>query len=62
MRIKNETSLHDEEKPNLCLSGHSMWRTVECCGPNSGPDTDIIECSRCGQQRKASCNFDEDYD
>ena len=31
------------------------WRTVACDG-----DTDVVECSKCGLQRLASCNFDED--
>lgn len=32
---------------------HASWRVVRCDN-----DTDTIECSRCGQQREASCNFE----
>jgi hypothetical protein len=33
-----------------------VWRTVKCDG-----DTDIIECARCGKQKPARCNFDDEY-
>lgn len=59
MRIQNTKTLHTEEKPGCPLH---EWRVVECCGPNSGPDRDIVECSKCGRQETQYCNFDEDYD
>jgi hypothetical protein len=62
-RIRNDISLHDEEKPELCpfINGvrvHALWRVVLCDSKN---DTDIVECSRCGQQKRVRCNFDDDY-
>ena len=32
------------------------WRTIVC-----DDTTDVVECSRCGYQRLAKCNFDEEY-
>lgn len=58
-RIVGGHSLHETEKPELCPNGyHDHWRVVDCCGQED--DRDIIECSRCGQQRNAACSFDED--
>ena len=57
LRVRGGHSLHDEEKPELCRNScHGHWRTVSCDG-----EIDIIECARCGQQRKTRCNFDEEY-
>lgn len=39
------------------LPDHALWRTVACDG-----DTDVVECSRCGKQRLAACDFDDEYD
>ena len=62
MRIKSDTSLHSQEKPELCPGNvHAYWRCIECCGPNSGDGYDILECSRCGQQKTVLCCFDDDY-
>lgn len=59
-RIAGKSSLHAEEKPELCPDGHhETWRVVLCDYKN---DTDVIECSRCGQQKEATCNFDDEYD
>ena len=56
-RVRGGHSLHDEEKPALCRNGyHEHWRTVSC-----NNEVDVIECSRCGQQRTTRCTFDEDY-
>ena len=60
-RIVGGHSIHAEEKPELCHSDSQCgnWRCVSCC--EFAPDVDIIECSRCGKQRKTRCNFDEEY-
>lgn len=57
-RVRNEFSLHDEEKPDKCsFPGHQgTWRSLVCNG-----ERDIVECSRCGHQRTMRCNFDEEY-
>lgn len=57
-RVRNELSLFNEHRPELCKPsepcGHA--RVIECDG-----ETDVIECSKCGKQRKALCSFDDDY-
>lgn len=59
-RIISEHSLHAVEKPLLCPDGkHAHWRTISCC--KVAPDTDVIECSRCGKQLWTTCDFDEEY-
>ena len=61
-RFRGEYSLHAEEDPSKCPNGyHAQWRTIECSGA-AGFDRDIIECSRCGQQKNVRCNFAEEYD
>jgi transcription elongation factor Elf1 len=58
-RIQNEHSLFPAEIPGNCPLGNhnkARWRTVEC---KNGRD--VIECSRCGQQREQACDFDEEY-
>ena len=53
-RVATNHSLHAAEKdigPHTC-----HWRTIECDG-----ETDVVECSKCGKQRTAPCNFDDDY-
>lgn len=56
-RVKGGHSLFDVEMPEKCpASGHANWRTVAC-----DYETDVIECSRCGKQRLAECDFDEEY-
>lgn len=51
------SSLHAEENPAMCPNyAHASWRVVRCDN-----DTDTIECSCCGQQREAACNFDEEF-
>ena len=60
-RISNKFCLHEEEKPELCPFGHDEWRTIECCGPNSGDGLDIKECRRCGRHAIFICDFDEEY-
>jgi hypothetical protein len=60
-RVRGGSSLHDEEKPDLCRDGnvfnHARWRVVKC----DNSETDIIECSRCGKQMESACTFDDDY-
>lgn len=57
LRVHNEHSLHVTEDPSKCPNFvHARWRTLECDN-----QTDVVECSRCGQQRMTSCNFDEEY-
>jgi hypothetical protein len=57
VRAKNEFTLHETEKPELCKGQQHMWRTVVC----DGGEHDIDECSRCGKQILCSCSFDSDY-
>jgi hypothetical protein len=60
-RIVGGHSLHAAENPDKCPNGvHGYWRTVEC-GGLAGEDRDILECSRCGQQKNVRCDFDEEY-
>jgi hypothetical protein len=60
-RIAGGHSIHAAEDPSKCPGGrHEHWRTVEC-GGHAGSDRDIIECSRCGQQRNVACDFDEEF-
>jgi hypothetical protein len=33
-----------------------FWRTIAC-----NDVTDVIECSKCAEQRLARCNFDDDF-
>lgn len=57
LRVSGGQSLHEAEDVTKCPEGkHALWRTVACDGV-----TDVIECSRCGQQRTTSCTFDEDF-
>ncbi len=57
MRVNNEDSIHKKEKPENCPTGdHALWRTIYCNG-----DRDVVECSRCGQQKEVRCNFDDEY-
>lgn len=55
-RIKIDGSLHDEERKDSHLCVH-LWRTIVC----DDSEWDVVECSRCGRQRVARCNFDDDY-
>lgn len=58
MRSESKHSLYPEEKPELCPNGsHASWRTLECDNK-----IDVIECSRCGKQTTAICDFDEEFD
>lgn len=61
-RIVGGHSLHPAHNPQLCKRGIEKcghWRTVDCCRVEE--DRDIIECSKCGEQRSAKCNFDDEY-
>lgn len=56
-RITGGYSLHTQEDPSQCPEGtHLRWREVYCDG-----DWDVIECSRCGQQKRVPCTFDDEY-
>ena len=60
MRVHNEFTLHQHEKPELCRHDDKcLWRTVDCCGIEA--ERDVVECSTCGKQRSVRCNFDEEY-
>lgn len=39
------------------LPNHGLWRTVAC-----NFETDVVECNRCGKQRIAVCDFDDEFD
>ena len=64
-RIVGGCSLHPVEKPELCgwrsggVCAEDCARVVSCCGRK--PDTDVVECPRCGKQWQQRCNFDEDF-
>lgn len=55
-RVTNHHTRHAEEDSSKCPTSHGVWRTLVCDG-----ETDVIECERCGKQRIARCNFDEEY-
>jgi hypothetical protein len=51
-------SLFESEQPEKCPENkHGHWRTIVC----DSDVADVIECSRCGKQRTASCNFNDDF-
>lgn len=53
-RVASEHSIHPEPKTPCAVCQH--WRTLFC---NS--DEDVVECSKCGRQAVAVCNFDDEY-
>ena len=55
-RVQGKHSIHEREKEMMQPCFHSHWRTIFC-----NDETDVVECSVCGQQRLARCNFDEEY-
>jgi len=57
-RITNEFSLHTAEVPQGCMpyGFNHQWRVLVCADPD-----DVVECQRCGAQRIARCDFDEDF-
>ncbi len=56
-RVKGPHSIHEKEiEPCPCPGFNHTWRTLFC-----DFKTDILECSRCGAQRTARCNFDDEY-
>jgi hypothetical protein len=60
-RVRGGCSIHDYEKPELCAHNSTcgLWRTVSCC--EVAPETDVVECAKCGKQARERCNFDEEY-
>lgn len=53
-RALTSTSLMNFETPDPhCVHN---WRTVAC-----DSDTDVIECAKCGMQKLAACDFDDEY-
>jgi hypothetical protein len=54
-RAAGPHSLHAVTIPP-CPGFNHHWRTLFCDG-----ETDVVECSRCGIQQVAPCNFDEEY-
>lgn len=56
LRVGGKHSLHERQNKDACPNGvHGHWRVLYC-----NNEEDVIECARCGKQRIASCNFDED--
>lgn len=53
-RVVCEKSLHATETPNPWCRHH--WRTLFCNG-----EKDVLECSYCGRQAVAKCDFDEEF-
>ncbi len=64
-RVRGGQSLHFEYDPNKCPKTQGIYgkcgtsRCVDCC--KQIPDTDIIECAKCGYQTTVPCFFDEEY-
>jgi hypothetical protein len=54
-RATTSHSLHAAESVDAPMCNH-VWRTVAC-----NDEQDVVECRRCGRQRLAACNFDEDF-
>lgn len=60
-RCNTGTTIHGLTPPTPTASDLSWrcvhrWRTVACDN-----ETDVIECSDCGEQRLCKCDFDEEY-
>lgn len=59
-RIRGGSSLHNEYDPSKCSNRYcGPWRCVDCC--KRKPDTDVVECAKCGMQREEACSFDDEY-
>ncbi len=54
-RATTKHSLHAAESVDAPACNHN-WRTVAC-----NDKEDVVECSRCGRQQLAACDFDEEY-
>jgi hypothetical protein len=54
-RIDTETSLYESEI-SPCPRPNHIWRVILCDDPD-----DVVECAKCGKQRVAKCDFDEEY-
>jgi hypothetical protein len=57
-RIESEFSMHAQKngKCGLYYAHNGGWRTLLCDN-----ETDVVECSCCGEQRVTACDFDEEY-
>lgn len=55
-RVSGPYSIHAQAKEGGCPCWNHHWRTLFC-----DSETDVVECSRCGAQELARCNFDEEY-
>ncbi len=55
-RCVTDTTLDRDWKPESECGYNHSWRAVACNG-----EQDVVECSRCGTQRIARCNFDDDF-
>lgn len=53
--VTDQTRESFPQTPTECGFRH-FTRVVAC-----DDDQDVIECSKCGVQKLARCNFDEDY-
>lgn len=53
-RVQSKYSMFDVEV-DVGLHEHS-WRTIKC-----DRTIDVVECRKCGKQRQAVCDFDDEY-
>ena len=59
-RIVGSDSKHAFHDPSLCNGKNcDSWTLVDCC--EAEEDRDVIECTRCGEQRSVKCSFDSDF-
>lgn len=56
LRAVTETSMHVRHEPDRCQGFNHNWRVIACNDVN-----DALECSHCGRQKLAACNFEEDF-
>ena len=55
-RAVTETSMHTRHEPDKCPGFNHSWRVIAC-----NDVEDVVECSHCGRQKLARCNFDEEF-
>ena len=54
-RCETSTTIFGLKPEVVTIACQHYWRPVAC-----DFETDVLECSRCGRQRLARCNFDDD--
>ncbi|WP_438396389.1 hypothetical protein [Caballeronia sp. DA-9] len=59
-RVVGGFSLWPEERPELCNKGIERCGEARCVACDGG-DWDVVECSKCGKQKKVRCTFDDDF-